>query len=289
MAHEHPVRDTDTQFVIDPVSRNVINTSKKTVLMQLDHNSERFTFSIPKTIEDHDMLLCNKIEVHYISTDSTTKEKNLGVYEVRDIQISATNSEYAEFTWLVSENATWYAGTLSFLVLFACVEDGMTVYRWHTNINNSITVAKGMNNGEAVTEPFPDILDQWKYDIYLWRREQDEEFDQWKAELDAWMLEQETLYTEWRAEQTALYAEWRATQVADYEAWKAEMYARNFAYEAAVEAGFEGTQDEWVASLKGEKGERGDPGDSTIYVSDTEPSWTPYVWFDTSRNTSSTT
>lgn len=278
MVHGHPVKDTDKRFLIDPITRNVTNVNKKTVLMQFDHNSERFAFELDRFIEEHDMTLCNKIEVHYINTNSTTKEKNLGVYEVDDFTVDSSDDSKATFTWLITENATLHAGTLSFLILFACVEGDIITYRWHTGINNTISIAAGMNNGEAITDPFPDILAQWKYDIYLWRREQDEEFDAWKAELDAWMLEQETKYDEWRA-----------AQVADYEAWKAEMYARNFAYEAALAAGFEGTQDEWVASLKGEKGDKGESGDSTIYVSDTEPSWDSYVWFDTSHGTSSTT
>lgn len=35
------------------------------------------------------------------------------------------------------------------------------------------------------------------------------------------------------------------------------------AYEAACEAGFTGTEEEWLASLKGEKGDKGDPGSAT--------------------------
>lgn len=33
------------------------------------------------------------------------------------------------------------------------------------------------------------------------------------------------------------------------------------AYEIAVDHGYEGTEDEWLASLKGDPGEKGDPGD----------------------------
>ena len=33
------------------------------------------------------------------------------------------------------------------------------------------------------------------------------------------------------------------------------------AYEIAVEHGFEGSEEEWLASLKGEKGDKGDKGD----------------------------
>lgn len=169
MVHAHPIADTDVRFVIDPITRNVTNMSKKTVLMQYDHNSERFTFELPRFVEGHDMMLCNRVEIHYINVRGKSKEKTSGVYEVRDMQVvpAEDDSELATFTWLVSENATTYAGSLSFLVLFACVEDGDSVYRWSTGINTSIIISAGMDNSEAIEEVLiPDILAQWKHDLF---------------------------------------------------------------------------------------------------------------------------
>lgn len=40
------------------------------------------------------------------------------------------------------------------------------------------------------------------------------------------------------------------------------------AYEIAVDHGFEGTEEEWLASLKGDKGDKGDPGTSTDITPD---------------------
>ena len=48
MAHIHSVYDNDTHFKIDPATRQISNESGKVVLMQNDHNSERFTFEIPR-------------------------------------------------------------------------------------------------------------------------------------------------------------------------------------------------------------------------------------------------
>ena len=50
MAHTHDVIDYDKHFVIDPVTRQIDNKSGKIVLMQNDHNSERFTFEIPRYV-----------------------------------------------------------------------------------------------------------------------------------------------------------------------------------------------------------------------------------------------
>lgn len=167
MAHTHPVIDGDNHFIIDPITRAVTNAeSKKTILMQNDHNSERFTFEIDKTVEGHDMTKCNKVEVHYTNEDSNKKNKNAGVYEVTDMQVSADNGDKLIFSWLVSENATLYAGSLRFLIVFSCVEKGEVTYRWNTNVNTSISISKGMNNGEAIEEAYPDILTQWKAELF---------------------------------------------------------------------------------------------------------------------------
>ena len=167
MVHSHPVNDTDKHFIIDPITRAVANAEmKKTILMQHDHNSERFTFEIDRMVEEHDLTLCNKVEVHYSNIDATKKNRNLGVYEVDDLQVAADDESKIVFSWLVSENATVHNGSLNFLILFACVENGQTVYRWHTDINSSISISKGMNNDEEITETYPDILTQWKDELF---------------------------------------------------------------------------------------------------------------------------
>lgn len=167
MAHSHSVYDSDPHFKIDPISRAITNEeSKKIILMQNDHNSERFSFEIPKLVEGHDVTLCNQVEIHFTNSDSTKQGTNAGVYEVKDMIVDPENEDRVIFTWLISENATQYAGSLSFIVMFACVEDGVSVYRWNTAINNSISIAKSMNNGEIITELFPDILAQWKNELF---------------------------------------------------------------------------------------------------------------------------
>lgn len=168
MVHGHPVVDADKHFLIDPITRYVLNAEeKKTILMQNDHNSERFSFEIDKFVEGHDMTLCNKVEVHYLNTASSSRLQSAGVYEVDDVQIASSDPNKIVFTWLVSENATKYAGPLNFLIKFACVEDNIQTYKWHTDINTSMSIAIGMDNSGAVTEdPYPDILEQWREKLF---------------------------------------------------------------------------------------------------------------------------
>lgn len=62
------------------------------------------------------------------------------------------------------------------------------------------------------------------------------------------------------------------------EEWEQRLFEPNYAYEAAKNNGFVGTEAEWVASLKGDKGDTG------IYVGAIEPTEAPYFWFDTSKH-----
>lgn len=166
MAHKHSVYDTDTHFSINPITRALKNeASGKVSVIQFDHNSERFTFEIPRKVEDHDMSLCNVIQIHYINIDSQTKAKNVGAYEVDDMQISPEGDDVVILSWLISQNATQLVGSLNFLIRFACVTDGNVDYVWNTAIYSGISVSSGIYNGEAVVEEYADILEQWRQEL----------------------------------------------------------------------------------------------------------------------------
>ncbi len=162
MSHLHSVYDSDMHFSINPVTRAIQNESPKNSLVQYDHNSERFTFELPRYIEEHDMSHCNRVEVHYINIGRSGDQK-AGVYEVDDCQISLRDNGVVICSWLISSNATRYAGYLAFLIRFACVAaDGTIEYAWHTEIYKGIAVTDGMSNGEAIVEEYADVLEQWK-------------------------------------------------------------------------------------------------------------------------------
>lgn len=163
MPHLHEVRDTDTHFVIDPITRAITNpNSAKNKLMQGDHNSEIYTFEIPKEVEGHDMSLCNEIRIHYndISADKANESKD--VYIVTDMKVDETVTDTLVFSWLISDHATMYAGLLSFRIQFLCIDDDGTVtYKWHTDIFKGITISDGFDNSEAVIEEYSDALTRW--------------------------------------------------------------------------------------------------------------------------------
>lgn len=164
MAHLHSVYDTDTHFQIDGVTRAVKNASStKTMLVQYDHNSERFTFEIPRMIDGHDMSTCNAVQVHYINIESANKSnRTAGVYEVGDLQISPDSNDVVICSWLISANATKYVGNLSFVLRFVCSSDGAVDYAWHTAVHSGVSVATGIYNGDAIATEYADILAQWE-------------------------------------------------------------------------------------------------------------------------------
>ena len=172
MAHKHSVYDTDNHFKIDGVTRAVKNASQtKTMVVQRDHNSERFTFEIPRLVDGHDMSTCNVVQVHYINIDSATAKTETpltysGVYEVNDLRISPNGDDVVICSWLISGNATQYVGNLSFVVRFACTAaDGTIDYAWNTAKHSNVYVTEGIYNGDVIAEEYADILAQWKQEL----------------------------------------------------------------------------------------------------------------------------
>lgn len=165
--HQHLVNDTDVCFKIDTITRNISSVSGKSALIQGDHNSERFTFELSsRNIEDHDMSLCNVVQIHYINIDSESKEKNIGVYEVDDLKISEDDENTVVLSWLISSNATKFAGSLNFIIKFKCVADDGTVdYVWNTEVYKGIRISDGIDNSGSVVENYSDILERWRKEI----------------------------------------------------------------------------------------------------------------------------
>lgn len=168
MAHAHSVYDNDRHFSIDPVTREIKNESGKFKLIRYDHNSERFTFEIPKVVDGHDMSLCNVVQVHYLNIeagkDGLTYE---GLYECGDLQVSPDSADVVIFSWLLSRNATQYAGSLNFVIYFACVaEDGTEEYAWSTDIHTSVTVGEGIYNAEVIAVEYADMLEKWRAETF---------------------------------------------------------------------------------------------------------------------------
>lgn len=148
MAHIHEVYDNDVHFVIDPITRMITNNSRKAIIVQYDHNSERFTFDVPRYIDGHDMSSCNEVEIHF--TNSGQNGRASGRYSVTDLAVHPDDEDIVTCSWLIGEESTQYAGPLRFLVRYACVTDDQIDYAWSTAPYNGVTVTSGIYNSKYV-------------------------------------------------------------------------------------------------------------------------------------------
>lgn len=167
MQHSHTIIDKDNHFIINPVTRKIQpETHEKNKLVEGDHNSEKYTFEIPKTIEGHDMSQCNIVRINYLNISSDKSKKSEDVYEVDDLGILEDKPDILAFTWTIKETATRYSGLLSFAITFKCTTDNLVDYAWHTEIYSAISIGIGMDNSEIIVTEYSDILDKWKKELF---------------------------------------------------------------------------------------------------------------------------
>lgn len=163
MSHLHNINDTDNKFIVDGISRAIKNgSSSKTTVMQFDHNSEIFTFEIPRYIEGHDLMECNRVEVHYLNIDTETRDENEGIYLVNDLKVNPEDETKLTCSWVISQGATGLVGSLHFLLRFICSTDGVLDYVWNTSIHTGIYVSKGIYNADIVAESYLETIKAWE-------------------------------------------------------------------------------------------------------------------------------
>jgi hypothetical protein len=166
---EHEVKDKDLRFIIDPDTMVISCAGEVKALKCGDHRAEKYTFEMPRTIEGHDMSLCNKVEIHFnnVKYDKETRETttNKSFDEVQDFGISEADEDTVEFVWFVSGDATQLDGTLAFCIRFACMNGDKIEYQKFTEIYESIPVGATIWNTEAVAKEYADVLEAWRQEI----------------------------------------------------------------------------------------------------------------------------
>ena len=159
MSHTNKIKDTETHFVIDPLSRVITNSlSVNNTIVQYDHNSERFTFEMPRYVDGHDMLESTIVRIHYRNSASTGLMKTNGIYTPDDLAVSDEDENTITFSWLLSSATSQYIGFLYFSVQFLCLEDETIVYAWNTSIYKDVVIAESINNSEEVVAEINDAL-----------------------------------------------------------------------------------------------------------------------------------
>ena len=155
------VIDTDHHFTVDAFTREITSKNpQKDILIKNDHNSERFTFEIPRYIEGRDVGKCNLVQVCY------SNGRFSGVYTVDDLKIYPFVHDVLTCSWLISQNATRHIGKLSFMLRFAQVNDDATVeYAWSTKTYDNVRVLESIDAIERFEDEYVDAIQQWKNEL----------------------------------------------------------------------------------------------------------------------------
>lgn len=155
------VVDRDHYFVVDPFTREISSKNpQKSTLIRNDHNSERFTFEVPRFIEDRDLTMCNTVRVHY------RNGKNTGVYTITDVEPYPFVNDTLICSWLISQNATSSAGTLSFMLKFSQVDDeGNVEYAWSTRAYDGVDVISDIEAPDVFESDYFDLIEQMKSQV----------------------------------------------------------------------------------------------------------------------------
>lgn len=169
MAHLHPVYDTDPHFSVDPITREITYLSnEKLVIVQEDHNSQIYTFEIPRYVDGHDMMLCDLVQIHYINIGAGgNRERGTGLYQVTDLQVAPDDENVVVCSWLISQNATAYVGSLSFVIRFACTSGSKIDYSWSTTVFSSVAIIQSIDNASLIVEQYTDVLQMWYTQLFM--------------------------------------------------------------------------------------------------------------------------
>ncbi len=166
MSHNNKIKDTETHFIIDPETRIITNASAgNNTIVQYDHNSERFTFEIPRYVDGHDMYESTEVRIHYRNASSANLAKTNGVYIPDDLSLSGESEDIVTFSWLLSSATTQYIGYLYFSIQFVCLNGGVVEYAWNTGVYKDIVIIESINNSDEVVVDTVDILTAYKNGI----------------------------------------------------------------------------------------------------------------------------
>lgn len=163
--HNNKIKDSEPHFIIDPFTRTISNTSTdNNIIVQYDHNSERFTFEMPRYVDGHDMSECKEsgeVRVNFRNSASTGLSKNDGIYICDDLAVSTEDEDKVTFSWLLSSVATQYIGYLYFSIQFICYDGEKLVYSWNTGIYKDIVIVESINNVEELvaSDSFKELTD----------------------------------------------------------------------------------------------------------------------------------
>lgn len=169
--------DTEPHIVIGDDRFISVPKELQRIAVQYDHDVETVTFDCPRYWDGLDMSQLN-IYVNY-----RRKDRVVGCYKATNVTVDETDPTIMHFDWTISRNVSLVNGELKFLVCIKKADDEGNEYNhWNSELNTEMYISEGLETGEAVVEPYPDIISQWEDDVQrvkdiLLKARDDGEFD----------------------------------------------------------------------------------------------------------------
>lgn len=140
---------TEEHIVVDTDRVITVPDSLKRIAVQYDHHVETVTFDCPRYWDEHDF---SKMVVYI---NYRTPDGELGSYIADNVRVSDTDENIINFEWLITEQITYKAGKLVFII---CIKD--LENHWNSELCTSMYVSEGLEAPEDTNFGNPDILTQ---------------------------------------------------------------------------------------------------------------------------------
>lgn len=146
--------DSEEEHIIIGTDRVIkVPDSLKKIAVQFDNNVRTVTFDCPRYSDGRDlstMVIC----INYLLPNGDP-----GMYVVDTIEVDENDNTLMHFDWIIEEHVTKVNGTLSFLVCAKKTKsDGTNENHWNTELNQEMTISKGLNCGEQIVNQNPDVI-----------------------------------------------------------------------------------------------------------------------------------
>lgn len=146
---------TEAHIVVSKDRYITVPEELKRIGVQFDHDIETVTFDCPRYWDGIDMSKM-KIYINYMRSDGIK-----GMYLAQNVTIDEIDDSIMHFEWTISKNVTMIDGQLSFLVCIKTTDDlGNEKNHWNSELNQEMTISKGLECSELVVELYPDIITQ---------------------------------------------------------------------------------------------------------------------------------
>lgn len=151
---------TEPHIVIGDDRFITVPDSLKRIAVQYDHDVETITFDCPRYWDGLDMSTL-AIYINYMRKDRVT-----GCYKAMNVVVDEIDPNIMHFDWTISRNVSMVKGEIKFLVCIKKADsEGNEVNHWNSELNEEMYVSEGLETGETILGPYPDIIMQWEDEV----------------------------------------------------------------------------------------------------------------------------